>query len=321
MTEKNILWTEKYRPKSLDEIVGHKYIVEKLKSYVKNKNMPNLIFTGPPGTGKTACALALAYELYGENIKRNFLDLNASDARGIDVVRHNIKEFAATLPYDAPFKIIFLDEADALTADAQNALRRIMEDYAENTRFILSCNLSSKIIPPIQSRCVVFRFKRLSKEEVIERLKYIAEKEGLEITDDAFEAIYDISEGDMRKAINLLQGAAMLNKKITYKEIYETSSLAQPEDVRSLIEFALNGNFLKAREKLDYLLFDQGVGGEEILNQIYKEITKIEGIDDYIKAKIIDRIGEIDFRLIEGASERIQLESLVAYLCLISKEY
>lgn len=310
-------WTEKYRPKTLDEVVGLEDIVERLKAYVKEKNMPNLLFAGPPGTGKTACALALSYELFGENLKYNFLELNASDERGIDIIRGKIKEFAATLPYgDASFKIIFLDEADALTRDAQNALRRTMEMYSRTTRFILSCNYSSKIIEPIQSRCALFRFKPLNKEKIVERLEYIAKNEGLHIDKKALDAVYYISEGDMRRAINILQAAAILEKHITEETIYKISAKARPTEIKELITLSLKGDFLKAREMLDKLLYEYGMSGEDIIIQIYKEVISLD-IENKLKVKIIDRLGEINFRIVEGANDRIQLEALIAYLMIL----
>src|SRR3989339_393952 len=183
----------------LSEIVGQREISKRLESYAKNRNLPNLLFSGPAGVGKTTSAIALAKELFAQSFQQNFLELNASDSRGIDVVRGEIKDFSRTLAFDSGFKIIFLDESDALTADAQQALRRTMEKYTRTVRFVLSCNYSSRIIEPIQSRCVVFRFKPLSSKDVEERLSEIAKAEGLHLEEKALKAIYYVSQGDLRK--------------------------------------------------------------------------------------------------------------------------
>jgi replication factor C small subunit len=314
-------WTEKYRSKKLDDnIVGQEAIVRRLKAYVKQKNMPNLLFAGPPGVGKTLCAIALAYELFDDSFGQNFMELNASDARGIDVVREQIKSYAASLPFGGiRFKVIFLDEADALTRDAQNALRRTMENTSATTRFILSANYSSKIIEPIQSRCALFRFRPLSEDHITERLKHIAQKEKVHVEAEGYKALVYASEGDMRKAINFLQTTSTLGEKVTEDTVYKVASKARPKEVRELIDLAMDGKFENARKKLDALLYEYGLSGEDVILQLYRETIGLD-MDQRKKVELIDKIGEYNFRITEGANERIQLEALLAYLVLIGKK-
>lgn len=312
------IWIEKYRPRTLDEVVGQDDITERLKAYSKTGNLPHLLFAGRAGTGKTTCAIALARELFGINWRQNFQELNASDERGIDVVRGKIKDFARTAPIGGKYKIIFLDEADALTRDAQSALRRTMERYTSTCRFILSCNYSSKIIEPIQSRCALFRFKPLNVEDIKKYLRYIAGREGLEITKDGYEALEYIANGDMRKAINSLQVGASLSKKIDSEILYKTTSTARPEDIKKLLEIAIENGFIKARSYLDELLINYGLSGEDIIQQIHRSIFDLS-IPEEIKVQLVDKIGEAEFRVVEGSNERIQIEALLAHFVLIGK--
>ena len=311
------IWTEKYRPKNLDEVVGQKHVTERLKAYVSSNNMPHLLLTGPAGTGKTTCSLAMAKEMFGEEWKGNFIELNASDERGIDVVRGKIKEFARTAPLGkAEFKIIFMDEADALTSDAQAALRRTMEKFSKICRFILSCNYSSKIIDPIQSRCAVFRFKPLTKEDVSEFLNKIITNENIDIEPDALEALVHVARGDMRRAVNSLQVAASMGERIDVDTIYQTTGLANPEEVKKMLETALSGNFIGARDKLDEIMIEFGLSGQDIIKQIHSSYFELS-IGDNEKVRLMDKTGEIEFRIIEGSNERIQLEALLAYIVTI----
>ncbi len=313
----NDLWIEKYRPSKLEEVVGQKGIVESLKAYADSGSIPHLLFAGPAGTGKTTCAIALAKEIFGEKWRENFEELNASDERGIEVVRGKIKNFARTAPLgDAPFKIIFLDEADSLTPDAQAALRRTMERYARICRFILSCNYSSKIIEPIQSRCAVFRFSTINEEYMKEYLNGIASAEGLEITDDGMEALMYVARGDLRKAINALQTSATLSKKVDAEIVYRTTATAKPEEAKKVMETALRGNFLAAREILDKMLIDYGLSGEDIIKGMHNALFDLP-IPEKMKAVMIEKIGEAEFRMVEGSNERIQIEALLASMAVL----
>lgn len=320
MDENNTIWTEKYRPKTLDDVVGQKEIVARLKSYVKTGSLPHLLFTGPAGIGKTTSAVALAREFFGENWQVNFRELNASDERGIDVVRNQIKQFARTAPMgDADFKILFLDEADALTNDAQAALRRTMENYAYTCRFILSCNYSSKIIDPIQSRCAIYRFRPLDREAITEELNRIAKTEGLTISEDAMSAIIYVAQGDMRKAINALQGGAIISPEIKEEMIYEITSTARPDEIRELLNIILEGNFDAAENKLNGLITGRGIAPLELLNQFYRALVAHEDLDRKLKVEMISNLGDADFRISEGANPNIQMEALLAR-CILSAQ-
>ncbi len=314
------VWVEKYRPASLSEVVGQDDVVERLKAYVRTGNLPHLMFAGPAGTGKTTCAIALARELFGDDWKTNFSETNSSDERGIDVVRGKIKDYARMAPIgQRGFRILFLDEADNLTADAQAALRRTMETYTRTSRFILSANYSSRLITPIQSRCAVFRFRPLKPEAIKEFLGRVAKAEKIKVTPDAMEALVYVAQGDMRKAVNSLQVAAAISPTVDADALYKAASTARPEAIRKLIETSLSGDFLKARAALDELLIEFGLSGEDVARQVHRAIFDLN-IPDEHKVRLVDKLGEIEFRMIEGSNERIQLESLLANFVLAGQE-
>jgi replication factor C small subunit len=310
------IWTEKYRPKKFEEVVGQQEIIKRVKSLVQALNIPHLLLAGPAGTGKSTLALIVVKELFGEKWKENYLELNASDERGIDVVRQKVKDFARTKALEnIPFKVIFLDEADALTREAQQALRRTMENYSNTCRFILSCNYSSRIIDPIQSRCVIFRFKLLEKKDIMSVIKKIAESEKLKLTDDAYETLYEASEGDCRRAINLLQATASIALDINSEMILMISAGAKPKDIKIVLDYALAGDFVNARDRLLDVMLKESVSGTDIIKAIQKEIWALE-IEPELKVRLTEKTGETEFRMIEGSDEFVQLQALLASFVL-----
>lgn len=307
-------WVEKYRPQTLDEVVGQDHIIKRLKQYINEESMPNLMFTGPAGVGKTTTAIALAKAMLGEYWKQNFLELNASDARGIDTVRKDIKSFCRLKAMGAPFRIIFLDEVDNMTKDAQHALRREMEMYTKTSSFILSCNYSSKIIDPIQSRCAIFRFAPIKGHQVIQRLEKIAKEEEVKYAPGTLESVVYFAEGDMRRAVNILQSTASMGEEITDENVHDVVSKARPKDVRRIVNLALDGDFMGARDLLREVMVVQGTSGEDMVTQVYQEVSRM-AMDDLIGSEqyidLVEHIGEYDFRIREGANPRIQLEALL----------
>jgi replication factor C small subunit len=306
------VWTEKYRPKKFEELMGQSEVVKRVKSLTNSLNIPHLLFSGPAGTGKSSLALIVVRELFADSWRENYLELNASDERGIDVIRQKVKDFARTKAIgDFPFKVIFLDEADALTREAQQALRRTMENFTGTCRFILSCNYSSKIIDPIQSRCVIFRFRLLEKKDIKLIVDRIMQNEGLTITPDGFDSLYEASEGDCRRIINLLQATASISPNISEELVSTIISQAKPSDIKVVLDYALSGDFQNSREKLLDIMLKDSVAGQDIIKAIQKEIWNLP-VDNALKVKLTEKTGEAEFRIIEGSDEFIQLESLLA---------
>jgi replication factor C small subunit len=311
----NLMWSEKYRPKKLSEVVDQKEIVKGIGNLIKSPDIPHMLFAGPAGVGKTTSALCIAVELLGEEWRKNSLELNASDERGIKMVRERVKEFAASvkLATDKEFgkpKIIILDEADEMTPEAQTALRRIIEDSARTTRFIIICNYLSQIIEPIQSRCVVFRFTRLPKEEIIDHLQTICEKEKVKYEEKAIAQIFDATGGDLRHSINIMQAAAGMGS-VSAANVTAAVGLSGRSKVGEVLRLALGGKFNEARAKLLELTQVYGMSETDFMKYANQEAydIKIERPDEFATI-----MAEYDYRLAAGAHPEIQLSALLAQL-------
>ena len=311
----NLMWSEKYRPKKLSEVVDQKEIVKGIGNLIKSPDIPHMLFAGPAGVGKTTSALCIAMELLGEEWRKNTLELNASDERGIKMVRERVKEFAASvkLATDKEFgkpKIIILDEADEMTPEAQTALRRIIEDSARTTRFIIICNYLSQIIEPIQSRCVVFRFTRLPKEEVIDHLQTICEKEKVKYEEKAIAQIFDATRGDLRHSINIMQAAAGMGS-VSAANVTAVVGLSGRSKVGEVLRLALGGKFNEARAKLLELTQVYGMSETDFMKYANQEAydIKFERPDEFAAI-----MAEYDYRLATGAHPEIQLSALLAQL-------
>ena len=316
------MWAEKNRPKTLDDIVNQSNIVNRLKNFLVEKNIPHLLLVGPAGVGKTTSILALAQDLYGPSYRNYILELNASDERGINVIRDKVKNYARTAAMASPvsFKIIIMDEADHLTGDAQHALRRTMEVYTKTARFCLIGNYSENIIDPIQSRCSVFRYGSLDEVNIKDRLTLIAEKENLQIVDEGLDALFQASSGDLRKAINMLQAASANGELVDDISVYSLLGSVRPDRVRTMIQLALDGKFLDSREALRDILINQGLAPEDIIRITYREVMRHKSLTEQMKVRLSDIIGEVDFRLTQGSRPEIQLSTLLGHLSLVGDE-
>lgn len=314
----DIMWVEKYRPIKLEQIINQQEIIKGLKNLLKKPNeLPHLLFTGSAGIGKTTAALCLAREILGTNWKRDTLELNASDERGIKMVRERVKEFASIMKLsidqnedEKPYKIIILDEADEMTSEAQTALRRIIEDSSKNTRFIFICNYLTHIIQPIQSRCVIFRFSKVAIDEVVKYLKDICKNEGIKFEDVALEKIYEHANGDLRHSINILQAAAV-NGNINIQQVKNVIGISGRNKISEVIKLALDSKFNDARIKLLQILNVYGISETDFLKYANEEIYKLDLKDPY---EISSIIAEFDYRLANGAHPEIQLTAFLAQL-------
>ena len=317
MTE-SFMWVEKYRPTKLSDIANQKDIIGSLKSLLKNiSEMPHLLFSGSAGVGKTTTALCIAREILGDSWREYTLELNASDERGINMVRERVKKFARFSGLDTriPFKLVILDEADEMTSDAQTALRRIIEDTAGHCRFIMIANNISKIIEPLQSRCAVFKFTRLTERDIIAHLEEICKKEKIKYDKDGLKTLYSYSEGDMRHSINMLQAASSLGT-ISEDNVKASAGLAKTSDVGEILKLALSGKLTDARSKMVELIKVYGMSESDFLKYLNEECYKLKTNN---LSEILESVAKYDYRLIIGANPEIQLSALLAELGKIGK--
>lgn len=311
----NGMWVEKYRPQAITDVVNQKDIIGSISALIKDPtDMPHLLFSGSAGVGKTTTALCIARQILGDHSGDYTLELNASDERGIGMVREKVKKFSRFAGMaDIPFKIIILDEADEMTSDAQTALRRIIEDAAKYCRFILIANNISKIIDPIQSRCATFKFTSISKEDVIGRLKVIAKKEKVKSDRKGLELIYDYSEGDLRHAINLMQAAASL-EEISENTVKAAAGLTKTSDVDGVLSMILSGKVIDAREKMIELIKVYGMSESDFLKYLNAAVFKSKHTN---MSGILQVIAKYDYRILVGANPEIQLSAMLAELATL----
>ncbi len=307
------MWVEKYRPIKISCMINQKEIVGSLSSLLKNKQeIPNLLFSGSAGIGKTTMAICITKEILGKYWKEFTLELNASDERGINMVRDRIKKFSrfAGLDTEIPFKIIILDEADEMTSDAQTALRRIIEDASRFCRFILIANNISKIIDPLQSRCAIFRFTRISVKEMVSYLKEIGKNEKIDADESGLVAICEYANGDLRHAINILQAAASIGT-VNESNVKISLGLTKIKEVENVLKLAMKGKVIQAREKMIELIKVHGMSESDFLKFINQAVFKYKTSN---LNEIIKTIAKYDYRVIMGTNYEIQLSALLAEL-------
>ncbi|XP_064092974.1 replication factor C subunit 5-like isoform X1 [Macrobrachium nipponense] len=309
----NLPWVEKYRPSTLQELVSHEDIIATIKKFIEEDHLPHLLFYGPPGTGKTSTILACARQLYSpKEFTSMVLECNASDDRGIGVVRQQILSFASTRTiFKSGFKLIILDEADAMTNDAQNALRRIIEKFTDNCRFCFICNYLGKIIPAIQSRCTRFRFGPLSPTQIVPRLDYVIEKENVKVTEDGKKALLALSGGDMRRVLNILQSTSMAYDEVNEDNVYTCVGHPLRSDITNMINWMLNERFDTAYKNVMHLKTTKGLALQDILTEFHLYIHRID-FPVEVRIHLMEKLSDIEVRVADGASEKIQLSAVLA---------
>ncbi|KAM0755379.1 replication factor C subunit 3/5 [Meredithblackwellia eburnea MCA 4105] len=310
-------WVEKYRPVTLDDVVAHQSVIQTIDRFIQKSRVPHLLFYGPPGTGKTSTILAVARKIYQEageaGMRNNVLELNASDERGIEVVREQIKNFASTRMQgagSAGFKLIILDEADQMTNVAQSALRRVIEQYTKNVRFCIICNYVNKIIPAVQSRCTRFRFGPLPPEEVEKRLNYVVGCEKVNLTEDGRRALMKLSRGDMRRALNVLQACHAAYDVTDESAIYNCTGNPHPKDIEEIMRSMMNDSFETSYRYISKLKLEKGLALQDVLASVYDYLATIE-FAPQTRVFLLDQLGLVEHRLSTGGSEKLQLTSLL----------
>jgi len=309
----NLPWVEKYRPNALDELISHEDIINTIRTFIKNDKLPHLLFYGPPGTGKTSTILACAKEIYpAKQFGSMVLELNASDDRGIGIVRGQIMNFASTRTmFKSGYKLIILDEADAMTNDAQNALRRIIEKFTDNVRFCMICNYLGKIIPALQSRCTRFRFGPLKEEQILPRLELVCQEERVNITEDGKKALMTLSQGDMRRVLNILQSCHMAFEDVTEDNVYTCTGHPLRSDITNIVNWALNEDFTTGFNNIQDLKTAKGLSLQDILSEVHLYVHRLE-LPAQVKIILLIKLAELESRLMAGSSEKIQLGGFLA---------
>ncbi|KAK2506970.1 hypothetical protein MC885_012784 [Smutsia gigantea] len=332
---RNLPWVEKYRPQTLNDLISHQDILSTIQRFISEDRLPHLLLYGPPGTGKTSTILACAKQLYKEKeFGSMVLELNASDDRGIDIVRGPILSFASTRTiFKRGFKLVILDEADAMTQDAQNALRRVIEKFTENTRFCLICNYLSKIIPALQSRCTRFRFSPLTPELMVPRLEHVVGEEKVDISEDGMKALVTLSSGDMRRALNILQvhlaaaltatmtlplsaqSTNMAFGKVTEETVYTCTGHPLKSDIANILDWMLNQDFTTAYRNILSHIMElktlKGLALHDILTEIHLFVHRVD-FPSSVRIHLLTKMADIEYRLSVGTNEKIQLSSLIA---------
>ncbi|CCK72593.1 replication factor C subunit 3 KNAG_0K02300 [Huiozyma naganishii CBS 8797] len=317
MSRESLPWVEKYRPSSLDDVYGQGEIVSVLHKFIQENRLPHLLFYGPPGTGKTSTIVALAREIYGKNYSHMVLELNASDDRGIDVVRNQIKEFASTRQiFSRGFKLVILDEADAMTNAAQNALRRIIEKYTKNTRFCILANYSHKLTPALQSRCTRFRFQPLPEDAIKRRIANVLVHEHLRVSEDAVQALIKLSKGDMRRVLNVLQASKATlgddeSDEVSTDTIYECCGAARPADLRKILKSILEEDWNTAYYTLHKIRQEQGLALIDLIEGIMEILDQYELQHEQTRINLCMKLADLEYAISKGGDSKIQSSALI----------